>query len=156
MWIFISSLLIWTLAVSVSEAQATHNVWRTGIIWILLLIPFTAYLLWQIKYKIPAYLLAGLISYLLIAQLLQYSSQSYTKAEDIQAGKEIAKLDGKILMLRYQWEYSNLLITSGKEIDYKKEIKDVNGYDYLILMQKVNLPLIYENSKWKIYKLKGE
>lgn len=27
------------------------------------------------------------------------------------------------------------------------------GYDYIILMQKANLPLIYENKKWRIYKL---
>ena len=155
-FIFISTLIIWTLATYLSGAMATHNVWRVGLIWNILLIPLVAYLVWQIKYKIPAYLLIGLLGYLFIMQSIKYSSQSYTKIEDINAGKEIAKLDGSILMPRYQWEYSNLLITSGKKIDYKEKITDVTGYDYLILMKKVNLPLVYENNKWKIYKLKRE
>jgi len=151
--IFLFTLITWTLATSLSGAMATHNVWRVGLIWNVLLIPLLAYLLWQIKWKIPAYLLAGLIGCLFIMQSIKYSSQSYTKIEDINAGREIAKLEGKILMPRYQWEYSNLLITSGKQIDYKEKIESTEGYDYLILMQKANLPLVYENNKWKVYKL---
>ena len=152
--IFLPTLIIWTLATSISGAMATHNVWRVGLIWNILLIPFTAYLIWQNKSL--TYVLIGLLGYLFIAQSIKYSSQSYTKIEDLSAGKEIAKLDGSILMPRYQWEYTNLLITSGKKIDYKEKITDITGYDYLILMQKVNLPLVYENKKWKVYKLKKD
>lgn len=148
--IFISTLIIWTLATSLSGAMATHNVWRVGLVWNVLLIPFTAYFITRIKYKV---VVLAVIGYLFFAQSIDHSKESYTKPEDLQAGKVISNLEGKFIMPRYGWEYSNLLVTSGKEIVFKDSLyyADTKGYDYIILMQEVNLPLIYENKKWRIY-----
>lgn len=148
--IFFSTLIIWTLATSLSGAMATHNVWRVGLIWYVLLIPLVGYFISRIKYKLPV---IAIIGYLFFAQSIKYSSESYTKPEDIQAGRVISKLEGKLIMPKYGWEYTNILITSGREIAFKDSLyySDVKGYRYVILMEKVNLPLIYENAKWKVY-----
>jgi len=154
LWIFLTTLIIWQIGTSLSGATATHNVWRTGLIWVIMLIPFVAYMILEVP-KPMAILLSILILYLSVTQLAEHSKESYTKIEDIEAGKFIKTLDGKIVMPKYGWEFSNLLITGNPNIDYKDTV-NITGYDYLVLMRQVKLPLVFRNNKWIIYKLKGE
>jgi hypothetical protein len=154
LWLFITTLIIWQIGTSISGATATHNVWRTGLIWVIMLIPFVAYMILEVP-KPMAILLSILILYLSVTQLAEHSKESYTKIEDIEAGKFIKTLDGKIVMPKYGWEFSNLLITGNPNIDYKDTV-NITGYDYLVLMRQVKLPLVFRNNKWIIYKLKGE
>ena len=79
--------------------------------------------------------------------------ESYTKIEDLEAGKFIKENSGTYVMPKYGWEFTNLLVTSGKEITYLDKITDLN-YDYIILRQKANLQTVFTNNKWFIHKLR--
>ena len=76
--------------------------------------------------------------------------ESYTKTEDLEAGKWIKEHTGTYVMPRYGWEFTNLLVTSGKQITYLDKI--TLDYNYIILRQRVRLPIVYQNNKWIIYK----
>jgi len=91
--------------------------------------------------------------YLSVLQI--QNRESYTKIEDLEAGRWIKEHTGTYVMPKYGWEYTNLLITSGKQIEYKDKITDFN-YDYIILRQRANLKMVFTNNKWFIYKLRGK
>lgn len=164
-WLFLGSLIIWFLGTSTSGAMATHNVWRVGLVWNVLLIPFVAYLIHKIYLHSKAFsvLVLIVISYLFVTQTLTYGSKSYTKFDDMTAGNQIKNLNGKFLIPRYGWEYTNLLITSqqpNKFIDKEKiTYSDLDSCDYFISLEVINsnrLSQIYKNNKWIIYQVEGE
>ena len=155
LWIFITTLIIWQIGTSLSGATATHNVWRTGLIWMIMLIPFTSYMITQLykNQKILGVGLLILLGYLTISGTLTRTKESYTKIEDLEAGKFIKENSGTYVMPKYGWEFTNLLVTSGRQIDYKDKITDLN-YDYIILSTQAKLPIVYQNNKWFIHKLR--
>ena len=152
LWIFLATLIAWSIGIGLSGATATHNVWRTGLLWNILLIPFVAYMIWkaQIVLKIGLILL---VFYLTFNLTLTHSMESYTKIEDLEAGKFIKENSGTYVMPKYGWEFTNLLVTSGKEITHLDKIADLD-YDYIILREKVNLETVFTNNKWFIHKLR--
>jgi len=156
LWLFISTLLIWTIGTSISGAMATHNVWRVGLVWVLMLIPSTAYLVYRLYdyQKLFGIALFSVILYLAGAKIIDRANESYMKVEDLRAGKFLKTLDGNIIMPRYGWEFMNLSIFN-TDIKAEEKITSVDGYDYLITMKAVkSLQPIYSNGKWFIYKLK--
>ena len=155
LWIFLTTLIIWQIGTSLSGATATHNVWRTGLLWNILLIPLFAAFILKIhsKSKILSLSLACLILYLNVALTQHHTKESYTKIEDLEAGKFIKENSGTYVMPKYGWEFTNLLVTSGKEITYLDKITDLD-YDYIILRQSANLEMVFTNNKWFIHKLR--
>ena len=143
LWLVVITLLMWTIGTAISGAMATHNLWRTGLVWNILLIPTTAYLICHLKNPVRILLLISILL-LSVSQTLNHSKESYTKIEDLEAGKFISTLDN-VVMPRYQWEFMNLMVFNPKIIALDK-ITSIKGYDYIILQQEINSKLVKKSN----------
>ena len=101
LWIFLGSLIMMVLAVSNSGATATHNLWRLGLSWDVLLIPFVAYTIVEIKNKYLSYGLFIVVLFLFLRLDFQHSRESYLTQNDIKTGEVIDTLQGSILLPQF-------------------------------------------------------
>lgn len=120
-----STIIISSILTYLSNAMPTHNTWRLAGVWTILLIPFTAciiyhlYMLPKDVYKITSVSLTIALVILSFIKIKQLTDTSFLRKEDISIGEYIAEslLKGdnssKIFIQQNSWEYSNLLITSG-------------------------------------------
>lgn len=125
LFIFISSLLFTGILTYISNAMPTHNPWRIAVIWSILLLPLTAYLihfLWtspEFVFKLSSILLLILIAIISILKILEFSKFSYLRKEDLITGSYIADsllvkdVNTQIFIQENNWEYTNLLISTG-------------------------------------------
>ena len=155
--IFLSSLFLWFAGTSITGALPTHNLWRTGLAWNILLIPFVAEYILRRKELIGAGLFI-LVILLSLNQLRIHTKDSYMTKFDIEAGNKLQELNGSFIMPQYGWEFLNLEVASGKPENFvaKKKLvqSDLSGKNYLILRRdSLNPDGIWQNDKWQIYKI---
>lgn len=191
--VFIFTLIIIGVLTFTSNAMPTHNPWRLATIWSILLIPLNVYLIYFLWIsKTPMLKLCSILflflqllfSYL---QILKYSELSYLTKEDLFLGSYVAdslllnNSASKIFIEKNNWEYTNLLISTGmpekfvtddmlfndfqiKSVPYfnstNTKFKD-NNIKYIILkpynedcFSLSNLIVLRRYKKWVVYKFK--
>ncbi|NWF87959.1 MAG: phospholipid carrier-dependent glycosyltransferase [Ignavibacteriaceae bacterium] len=125
--ILFSTLLIFSLSSFFIKAMPTHNYWRIGMIWCLMLLPFTAHLLFyflenaksNVLYKYVFAVFFFVIIYSFTSQLNKYTQTSYLTVSEISLGNYLNKLsnnkDACILIMKDgsdKWRYANILVAS--------------------------------------------
>ena len=106
--IYFSSLIIWILATQITGALPSHNFWRVGLIWNILLIPLVAEFAMRHRYIIPIILLLALF------QLKNHTQKSFIDKQDFETAEEIKKLSGTFLMSPNGWGFTSLGVLSNK------------------------------------------
>jgi len=137
-YLFGATLIIFSIATFLMNAMPTHNFWRLAMIWSLLLLPFTSYLLYffiekgtnkKIYYLGFVTLFLILIS-LFSKQTILHSNYSYITKDDLAAGQLLEELlknnDDKVYISSYNsWDRTSVMVTSQFP---ERFVKNLNGY----------------------------
>lgn len=158
--LFVTTFLIWLITLMKTGAMPTHNIWRVSLFWVIMLIPFLAYMIQSLK-KPYGQILLFVALCLSVIQTTKYANapqifvlNKYT----VDLGKEIQQLEGTFVMPKMGWEYANVLVASQNpsRITYLEKINslDLKNHNYLIFPRELNgFRKIYSNHHWYIYKI---
>ncbi len=163
-YLFGATLIIFSIATFLMNAMPTHNFWRLAMIWSLLMLPFTSYLLYffikegtnkKIYYLVFVTLFLILIT-LFSKQTIAHSNYSYITKDDVAAGYLLEKLlknnNDKIYISSYNtWDRSSVMVASQFP---ERFVKNLNGYyNGIDLTINVSKKLIDYLKTMKIYYL---
>jgi hypothetical protein len=137
-FLFTATILIFSITTFIINAMPTHNFWRLAMIWSLLLLPFTAYLLYYFIEKgfekkifyLPFFALFFILIFLFTKQTIAHSNYSYITKDDLTAGRTLESLlknnDDKVYISSYNsWDRSSVMVTSQFP---ERFVSNLNGY----------------------------
>ena len=137
-FLFTATILIFSITTFIINAMPTHNFWRLAMIWSLLLLPFTAYLLYYFIekgspkniYNIGFAALFFILIFLFTKQTIAHSNYSYITKDDVATGRILERLlknnDDKVYISSYNsWDRSSVMVTSQFP---ERFVSNLNGY----------------------------
>ena len=163
--IMIGTLISFSVLSFIIKAMPTHNYWRIGMIWSLLLLPFTAYWLHHlidISKNSPINKYAFIIFFFILiyffnSQTAKYSSVSYLTWDDINVGKFLNKISvgeySKIYVMKDgtdKWKFANIMVASQRPELFVTDLKNFNyvSSDTTVVDQKLAAEMIYRKIKF--------
>jgi hypothetical protein len=120
--LFAATLLLTSIILFFSKAMPSHNSWRLAVVWSVMLIPFTAhllYLLYKEKNKLLNYtffMITGLLIYFFSNLTNDMSEISFMSREEYNIGKmfnsEEMFRNKKIFISHNSWRYTGIAVAS--------------------------------------------
>jgi hypothetical protein len=147
-FLFAATILIFSITTFIINAMPTHNFWRLAMIWSLMLLPFTGYLLYYFIekgfekkiYNIGFAALFIVLIFLFTKQTIAHTNYSYITKDDVAAGRILEELlknnNDKVYLSTYNsWNRSSIMVTSQFPERFISNLKGYyNGIDLTINM----------------------
>ncbi|MCL5028260.1 MAG: hypothetical protein M1480_04465, partial [Bacteroidetes bacterium] len=142
-FLFASTLIVFSLVTFISKAMPTHNYWRLAMIWSLLLLPFTTHGIYSLidkasisKIRIVFFICSFLIlSYSFLMQVVGHSFYSYITYDDMKVGEILSKEfhgnnSNAYLQRNGTLDYLNILVTSQNPDRFVIKLNNYKNFFY--------------------------